>query len=111
MRPCKILTLALLILAIRIVPSQGSDERQPSQPNVAGAWTGTWGQYPPEAGKNEKHKEPMRLDCIVVPKRDGWEATFEGECGRPYKYTIKMDGRQAGQVVLFKGTTDLGEKD
>jgi hypothetical protein len=22
-----------------------------------------------------------------------------------------MDGRQAGEVVLFKGTTDLGEKD
>jgi hypothetical protein len=28
-----------------------------------------------------------------------------------YKYTVKMDGRQAGDVMLFKGTTDLGEKD
>jgi hypothetical protein len=48
---------------------------------------------------------------MVVRKGDTWQATFEGECGRPYKYTIKMDGRQAGDVVLFKGTTDLGEKD
>jgi hypothetical protein len=39
------------------------------------------------------------------------EIGVEGECGRPYKYTIKMEGRQAGAVVLFKGTTDLGEKD
>jgi hypothetical protein len=53
----------------------------------------------------------MRLDCAVVRKGDSWQATFEGECGRPYKYTIKMDGRQAGEVVMFKGTTDLGEKD
>jgi hypothetical protein len=45
-------------------------------------------------------------------RKDGvWQATFEGECGRPYKYVIKMDGRQAGDAVLFKGTTDLGEKD
>ena len=54
----------------------------------------------------------MALDCRVVaadPKT--WEATFWGDCGRPYKYTIKMLGRQAGDVVLFKGTVDLGPKD
>src|SRR5947209_4318247 len=53
----------------------------------------------------------MLLDCTVVNKNGTWQATFEGECGRPYKYTIIMEGRQAGDVVLFKGTTDLGEKD
>jgi hypothetical protein len=52
-----------------------------------------------------------RLDCSVVRKDAGWNATFEGECGRPYKYVIKMDGRQTGDAVLFKGTVDLGEKD
>jgi hypothetical protein len=56
-----------------------------------------------------------QLDCSVVLKDDGgakvWEATFEGECGRPYKYTIKMEGKQAGETVMFKGTVDLGEQD
>jgi hypothetical protein len=48
----------------------------------------------------------------VVDSKDGvWHATFEGECGRPYKYTIKMDGRQVGGAVLFKATVDLGEQD
>ena len=61
-------------------------------------------------------------DAVVVPYPpppakveelpDGkWQATFEGECGRPYKYTIKMQGRQAGSVVMFQGSADLGEKD
>ena len=40
-----------------------------------------------------------------------WEATFEGDCGRPYKYSIKMEGRQSGNAVLFKGTADLGQAD
>jgi hypothetical protein len=47
-----------------------------------------------------------------VETSDGtWQATFEGECGRPYKYTIQMKGRQAGEAVLFQGSVDLGEKD
>ena len=40
-----------------------------------------------------------------------WEATFEGDCGRPYKYSIKMEGRLVGNAVLFKGTVDLGPQD
>lgn len=79
-------------------------------PNVAGQWTGTWGPLTPQAGSDDKSQK-MCLDCSVQRQRDTWQATFEGECGRPYKYIIKMDGRQAGDVVLFKGTTDLGEKD
>jgi hypothetical protein len=54
----------------------------------------------------------MRLDCKVEMEQPGkWLATFEGECGRPYKYTVKMLGRQAGEVVLFQGTADLGKED
>jgi hypothetical protein len=48
---------------------------------------------------------------IEKNKAGVWEALFEGDCGRPYKYTIKMLGRQAGDVVLFQGSADLGEKD
>jgi hypothetical protein len=78
-------------------------------PEVTGPWTGTWGPYMPTA--DPKSVPAKQLDCTVVRKGDVWQATFEGECGRPYKYTIKMDGRQAGAAVLFKGTADLGEKD
>jgi hypothetical protein len=53
-----------------------------------------------------------QMDCKVEALPDGkWQATFEGECGKPYKYTIKMLGRQVGGAVLFQGTADLGEAD
>jgi hypothetical protein len=85
-------------------------------PGVAGAWVGTWGPYaPPQAGTPPGPTTPRpeaRLDCKVVALPEGkWQTTFEGECGRPYKYTIKMLGRTAGSVVLFQGSADLGEKD
>ena len=75
-------------------------------PRVGGAWIGTWGVD----GAPKEHRQ--RLDCQVVALgADQWGATFEGECGRPYKYTIEMLGRNAGDAVLFKGSADLGEKD
>ena len=75
-------------------------------PKVGGNWTGTWGV----SGAPKEYQQ--RLDCRVVALgADQWEATFEGECGRPYKYTIQMLGTRAGDVVLFKGSADLGEKD
>lgn len=81
-------------------------------PDVVGKWTGTWGPYDPAPDAKQEKQPKLGLDCNVVRSDDGsWQATFEGECGRPYKYTIKMDGRQAGEVVLFKGTTDLGAED
>ena len=49
---------------------------------------------------------------VVAEQRGGaWQATFEGECGRPYKYTVQMKGSQIGDTVMFQGTADLGEKD
>jgi hypothetical protein len=90
-------------------------------PEVVGAWTGDWGMYspPPKTGELPPAMKKMmysetckQLDCKVEALPEGkWQATFEGECGRPYKYTIKMLGRQAGDVVLFQGSADLGEKD
>jgi hypothetical protein len=75
-------------------------------PRISGNWVGTWGVQ--GAPKNYQ----QRLDCRVTALGpDKWEATFEGECGRPYKYTIQMLGRRAGDVVLFKGSVDLGEAD
>ena len=77
-----------------------------ARPQVTGSWIGTWGVAGAPAEKRQA------LDCRVVAlNADTWEATFEGDCGRPYKYTIKMLGRQAADVVLFKGSVDLGPKD
>ena len=80
-------------------------------PDIAGDWTGTWSTYSPAQGAVPAKEICKRVDCKVAYKDGKWEATFEGDCGRPYKYTIKMEGRQVGKVVLFKGTTDLGAKD
>jgi hypothetical protein len=102
----------MLVLAC-MTSTEGGEREQPPKsavPDVTGEWTGTWGPYATQAAKEGAKKE-MRLDCLVVHKDGTWHATFEGECGRPYKYTIKMEGRQSGNVVLFKGTTDLGPKD
>jgi hypothetical protein len=78
-------------------------------PEVTGEWVGTWGPYLPDVAAPKASEKSM--DCKVSRQGGVWQATFEGECGRPYKYTITMEGRQAGEAVLFKGTTDLGEKD
>ena len=58
--------------------------------------------------------EVGRLDSSlseIVRNGDVWVATFEGDCGRPYKYSITMEGRAAGKTVLFKGSADLGPQD
>jgi len=105
------LTAKLLILTLAIgIASPGLDAQDAAKakpPEVGGEWTGTWSIHNTDPAK----APPKALDCAVVRSGDAWHATFEGECGRPYKYTIKMEGRQAGSIVLFKGTTDLGPKD
>lgn len=109
------LALPLVILVgIALVRSSSAQDKKPA---VLGNWTGTWGVYsPPKPGEQpqsqKKSASDARLDCKVVEMKDGkWQATFEGECGRPYKYTVTMLGRQAGDVVLFSGTADLGAQD
>lgn len=82
----------------------------PPTPNVSGKWAGTWGPLDSPPGVPKSASEKV-MDCTVTRSADGWSAVFEGECGRPYKYTIKMDGRSVPGAVLFKGTTDLGEQD
>ena len=67
----------------------------------------TENQGPPAAPKELCAK----LTAAIAQKGDLWQAVFEGDCGRPYKYTITMEGRQAGAAVLFKGTADLGPTD
>ena len=80
-------------------------------PDVTGDWTGIWWGYNPAQAGGTPKALCKGLSAKVESKEGVWNATFEGQCGRPYKYTIKMEGRQVGKVVMFKGTTDLGAND
>jgi len=105
----------LMVLATGLVIAQerqGRGGRGPQQPlDIAGNWTGTWSNFNPAQASSQPNVVCAKLDAKVALVNGVWEATFEGDCGRPYKYSIKMEGRQIGKVVMFKGTTDLGEKD
>ena len=103
--------LSTWTLAQTANPPAQSPAQQPAAPNISGAWTGTWGVYSPANGTTPPKDICKQLDAKVTVKDGVWEASFEGDCGRPYKYSIKMEGRQVGKVVMFKGTTDLGPKD
>ncbi|MEK6320062.1 MAG: hypothetical protein AABN33_00120 [Acidobacteriota bacterium] len=106
------LALSCFVLVIGIGLAQAQSPQAKEQvPAIAGEWTGTWATYNPAQGAVPAKEICKRLDSKVAYKDGIWEATFEGDCGRPYKYTIKMEGRQIGKVVMFKGTTDLGAKD
>jgi hypothetical protein len=108
----------LLVMGIAVSATLAQGKKKggpPKMPEIVGKWTGDWGPYDPAKGVAIDKAKCKQLDCTVVLKEDGgakvWEATFEGECGRPYKYTIKMEGKQASETVMFKGTVDLGEQD
>ena len=106
------LALITVVLVSSISSSQTpSTQQNPPAPDISGDWTGTWGSYNPAQGSAPVKELCKKLDSKVAFKDGAWEATFEGDCGRPYKYTIKMKGRQVGKVVMFQGTTDLGAKD
>ncbi len=114
MRITLALTSAALALCGAMSVARAQDGAKPAAktPNVAGKWTGTWTPQDPSGQPSKYPLAAMKLDCEVAAGKDGvYSAVFEGECGRPYKYKIKMDGRQAGPAVLFKGTTDLGPMD
>lgn len=104
-----LLALSFLLLAASLGFAQTKTKE--AVPDIAGDWTGTWGVYNPAQGAGPAKELCKSLSSKVAYKEGVWEATFEGDCGRPYKYTIKMEGRQIGKVVMFKGTTDLGAKD
>jgi hypothetical protein len=109
----RVLTGALLAAAAFTAVGSGVRAADAPKPAVEGKWTGTWGLYnPADQGKpNPYAKVQMKLDCTVEARDGKYQAVFEGDAGRPYKYTIKMEGRAMGPAVLFKGTADLGPMD
>jgi hypothetical protein len=80
-------------------------------PNITGTWTGTWSAYNPARASTPPQEQCARLSAAITRKGEVWEAVFEGDCGRPYKYSITMEGRLVGNVVMFKGSVDLGARD
>ena len=79
--------------------------------DASGDWSGTWSSYNPAQASQPPKEQCKDLSAKVTNQNGVWEAVFEGNCGRPYKYNIKMEGHQAGKVVLFKGSADLGARD
>jgi len=72
---------------------------------------GIWSAFNPADAATPPKEQCKSLSAVITREGDAWKAVFEGDCGRPYTYTISMDGRQVGPVVMFKGTVDLGPKD
>jgi len=106
------LATAAAALIASAAPSDSPKQMPESTPpEVTGEWTGIWWTHPPAPRAPDAEIScKRRLDCAVTREGNGWRATFEGECSRPYKFAVTMDGRQAGGTVLFKGTSDLGEE-
>ena len=103
--------LALIVMAATIGQAQGQSGRgqtPPGPPEIAGKWSGTWSSFNPAKATTQPKELCKQLDAGVVRDGETWVATFEGDCGRPYKYKISMNGRHSEGVVLFTGTVDLG---
>jgi hypothetical protein len=113
MRRLTVIAAVLLATTIPAAAQEGRRGRGLPQgpPNVTGAWSGTWSAYNPARATTPPKEQCAKLTANITQKGDVWEAVFEGDCGRPYKYTIKMEGKQSGGVVMFKGSADLGPKD
>ena len=111
MRRTVSVAIVLVVIALALGHAQGRRGGPQPAPNIAGAWTGTWSSYNPARATAPPQEQCKKLDARIAQKGAIWEATFEGDCGRPYKYSITMEGRQAGGTVMFKGTADLGAQD
>ena len=102
----------LAAVGMTVADTHGQRGRGPQPPpEIAGKWTGTWSSFNPAQATTQPKEVCKQLDAEIVKSGDTWVATFEGDCGRPYKYKISMNGRLSGGVVLFTGTADLGAQD
>src|SRR5262245_40109999 len=100
-------------IGVTLAQNQNPETSQTKDPapDITGVWTGTWGVYNPAQGTTPPKDICKKLDAKVERKDNVWEAVFDGDCGRPCKYTIKMQGRPGSKAVMFEGTVDLGKDD
>ena len=116
MRRVRLLVVVSLVSAFAVTAlaqqaQRGRGRGPQGPPDIAGQWSGTWSYFNPAQATAQPKELCKKLDATVVSNGETWVATFEGDCGRPYKYKISMDGRLVGGVVMFKGTVDLGAQD
>jgi hypothetical protein len=109
MRRAAAIVVALSLGGVTGEAQRGRGPQAP--PDVVGAWTGTWSAYNPARASTPPKEQCAKLSATISQKGDVYQAVFEGDCGRPYKYTITMAGKLAGGAVLFKGSADLGAQD
>jgi hypothetical protein len=101
----------LLVTATVCLSAQGGRGVGGPPPDVVGKWSGTWSAFNPAEAMTPPKEMCKTLNATITREGEGWKALFEGDCGRPYKYQITMEGRAAGPVVMFKGSADLGAQD
>ena len=102
----------VFVLVVSTLGAQAQRGRGPQgPPDITGTWSGTWSSFNPAQATAQPQELCKKLDAAVVKDSESWIATFEGDCGRPYKYKISMKGRLVGGVVMFTGTVDLGQQD
>jgi len=103
--------LVALALSAAAISAQGGRGFGGPPPDVTGKWAGTWNAFNPAEAATPPKEMCKTLNATISREGEVWKALFEGDCGRPYKYQITMEGRAVGPVVMFKGTTDLGQQD
>ena len=107
-----VLTAAFALACAASMDAQREASRGAQAPaDLTGQWTGTWSAFNPARASVPPKELCAKLTATIAKKGDVWNAVFEGDCGRPYKYSITMEGRPAGGAVMFKGSADLGPKD
>jgi hypothetical protein len=84
--------------------------QDPPAPRVEGTWIGQWEPSDAAHASTARGKGRAEIVCVVQARGGVWHATFEGESGRPYRYSLRMQGRQVGDAILFKGSADLGQQ-
>src|SRR5262245_15756138 len=106
------LAVVVVLAVIGVHAQQGRGRGPQGPPDIVGKWTGTWTSFNPAQATAQPRELCKKLDATVTKTSDTvWNATFEGDCGRPYTYKISLEGRLVGGVVMFKGTVDLGAQD
>jgi hypothetical protein len=110
MRRFLVTAVCLVVLVVAAGARQGR-RGQPPPADPTGSWTGTWSAFNPARATTPPKELCAKLTAAIAKKGDLWEAVFEGDCGRPYKYQITMEGRSVPGAVMFKGTADLGPND
>jgi hypothetical protein len=106
-----LLVMPVIVACCALSLTRGETASSQPATDVPMQWVGLWGAFDIEQGKMLDKDYCKRIECVIEHRDGQWHANFEGECGRPYKYSITMQGRAIDGVLMFEGTVDLGPED